>query len=732
MFDIQSKRGKAQYQGEMLRLMTRLEATFARGLRPLINRQFRLAAESVASGVGDTDRAVDRVSFPLASYFVQRYRQTATVFGEEALKRFVESQRQKQDTMRTRFWQTMNVWARQNAAKQVVKVNRTTKKNIATILFKGMGEGKSNAEMAKDIRKIGQIASGVRAKRIARTETHTASVHSIDEATKSTGMDFDREWVAAIDDRTRRPGKHSVWNHIGANGERVGMEEPFQKTGEQLMYPGDPSGSAGNVINCRCVLIYHSEKKIAIEPEPEGIDEVIYPIPTEEEVKKVLDKVKRRPKVDLFGEPDPEGVFRKGFFRMHKFDHDTEILSIAKDIKGKKKKLGIEKIIEVDKDKLIAKQGGVTVKKMEYPLRNPNKGGFPVVVRYKNKDMIWDGHHRLTADLLLKHDRRKVLYIDYDRIRKLRKLAKTKLMDAVGDFTNCIISKSIKSAYIFVKKPKACRDYVRVEGKWYLQGQRVTGLALQKLEDMKLPPAWREVVVSADMKSKVQAIGLDKVGRWQYRYSEAHVQAAAKKKFDRVKSFSRDMGSIRTNIKEGMRRGDPRAFLLELENRTAIRIGSEKDFRARKKAYGLTTLRSRHVTVKGDRILLKFTAKEGKAASYELRDRRLASWLKKRKSGVVSDDDMLFPDVPARRLNSYLKQVADGKSYSVKDFRTYHGTRIAFEELKTKAGVKMSAKEKNALVKKVSAKVSDFLANTPAMAKKAYIDPMVWDFIGGI
>ena len=33
------------------------------------------------------------------------------------------------------------------------------------------------------------------------------------------------------------------------------MDEPFEVDGEQLMYPGDPAGSAGNIINCQCIEI---------------------------------------------------------------------------------------------------------------------------------------------------------------------------------------------------------------------------------------------------------------------------------------------------------------------------------------------------------------------------------------------------------------------------------------------------------------------------------------------
>ena len=49
-------------------------------------------------------------------------------------------------------------------------------------------------------------------------------------------------------------------DHAEADGQEVGMDEAFDVGGEQLMYPGDPAGSAGNTINCRCTVIYNSKQ----------------------------------------------------------------------------------------------------------------------------------------------------------------------------------------------------------------------------------------------------------------------------------------------------------------------------------------------------------------------------------------------------------------------------------------------------------------------------------------
>ena len=239
------------------------------------------------------------------------------------------------------------------------------------------------------------------------------------------------------------------------------------------------------------------------------------------------------------------------------------------------------------------------------------------------------------------------------------------------------------------------------------------------------------MIVSANPNAKVQAIGMDAAGRWQYRYSAKHVAEAAQKKFNRLKLFSKDMPDIRKTYEEGILESDARAMLLKLEDKTAIRIGSTTDFKAKVKAYGLTTLEKRHVKIVGNRIKLDFIAKEGLPAHYEITDSVLSKWLEGRMDGLAPGD-MLFPDVSGARLNKYLKKIAGGKKYTIKDFRTYHGTRIAHEELMKYAGQELTVKERKKIIKEVSTEVSKFLHNTPGMAKKSYIDPMVWEIIGGL
>ena len=93
--------------------------------------------------------------------------------------------------------------------------------------------------------------------------------------------------------------------------------------------------------------------------------------------------------------------------------------------------------------------------------------------------------------------------------------------------------------------------------------------------------------------------------------------------------------------------------------------------------------------------------------------------------------ELLFPDVSAKKLNNYLKQIS-GKDYTVKDFRTYLGTKLAYKELYQYSGKVLDKAKKMKIIKDVTEQVSKVLRNTPAMAMKSYIDPLVWDIIGGL
>jgi uncharacterized protein with gpF-like domain len=134
-------------------------------------------------------------------------------------------------------------------------ITETTIERARNIINDAQANGDGEQLIANALEEgIGGLVADSRARTIARTETHNAATYAMQETSEEiqdqTGFQMTREWVAVEDDRTRE-------SHADADGQEVGMDQPFIVGGEELDRPGDENGSAENVINCRCTIIYH-------------------------------------------------------------------------------------------------------------------------------------------------------------------------------------------------------------------------------------------------------------------------------------------------------------------------------------------------------------------------------------------------------------------------------------------------------------------------------------------
>lgn len=137
-------------------------------------------------------------------------------------------------------------WINKVSLSKAQQISRTTREQLRNILARGQQEGQGTGAIARAIREdFGDIIGRARSETIARTEMHGAANAAQYIAADSLGVAMQREWIAADDERTRD-------DHAEASGQTVGMDEPFEVGGEELMQPGDPSGSPEQIINCRC------------------------------------------------------------------------------------------------------------------------------------------------------------------------------------------------------------------------------------------------------------------------------------------------------------------------------------------------------------------------------------------------------------------------------------------------------------------------------------------------
>lgn len=132
---------------------------------------------------------------------------------------------------------------------RITNIGNTTREDIVAAVQSGYEEGLSVDQIAQNIRKKIPGMSQLRGALIARTETHGAANAGSYEAAKDLGLDLKKEWLAGMDRRTRL-------THSLADGQIVNMDEAFTVGSASLMYPGDPSGPAEEIINCRCSVSY--------------------------------------------------------------------------------------------------------------------------------------------------------------------------------------------------------------------------------------------------------------------------------------------------------------------------------------------------------------------------------------------------------------------------------------------------------------------------------------------
>jgi DNA topoisomerase I len=275
---------------------------------------------------------------------------------------------------------------------------------------------------------------------------------------------------------------------------------------------------------------------------------------------------------------------------------------------------------------------------------------------------------------------------------------------------------------------------------YFSNGRRVTDeTTLARIRKLAIPPAYRDVWICRDARGHLQATGIDARGRKQYRYHERWRTVRDAHKFERMMVFGRALPRIRRRIAADLKlSGLPRekvlATVVRLLEQTLIRVGNDEYARTNR-SYGLTTLRNRHVILRGNRVRFTFRGKHGIRHEVEVEDPRVAKILKRcldlpgQELFEYVDENGEARDVGSADVNAYLKEVS-GEDFTAKDFRTWHATSSVLEAL---TGQPFStARESKDLLKQTLQAVAHRLGNTPTMCRKCYVHPVVVDaFLAG-
>jgi len=253
----------------------------------------------------------------------------------------------------------------------------------------------------------------------------------------------------------------------------------------------------------------------------------------------------------------------------------------------------------------------------------------------------------------------------------------------------------------------------------------------QRLKELRVPPAWRDVMVNKSPGADLQAIGVDEKGRKQYIYSSEHSVKAAAEKFARLNAFHAAEQHITSTAFSDMQDSklSPKqrdtAAVLALISQTGFRMGSDADTGAEVQAYGASNMLGSHVQVHGSTLVFNFTGKKGVEQNHTINNVELAQYIgnKKRRVG----DGRLF-DTTDSNVRGYMKSVG-GDDFKVKDYRTYVGTSKALEVISTLPKPATQSQYKK-FKNQVGDVVSSVLGNSRAMALGAYINPAVFAIWG--
>jgi DNA topoisomerase I len=265
-------------------------------------------------------------------------------------------------------------------------------------------------------------------------------------------------------------------------------------------------------------------------------------------------------------------------------------------------------------------------------------------------------------------------------------------------------------------------------------GRQVSRADAARIDGLRIPPAWTHVAINPAASGRLQAIGKDQAGRWQYRYHIEHVKAQDRKKFNRLVHFGRSIPAMRSTVarhllRPGLSRERVMACMLKILALSFLRPGSEI-YANEHGSYGITTLRFKHVTVSGDRLVFDFSGKSGVQQHRELRNRQVARVIKDllkqpgRRVFRYEDDEGRLVDVTPRHINTYIKEVM-GDRFSAKDFRTWAGTLIcasALARANANGERELPAKKK---VRLALMETANALGNTPAVCRSSYVCPSI-------
>jgi DNA topoisomerase IB len=269
-------------------------------------------------------------------------------------------------------------------------------------------------------------------------------------------------------------------------------------------------------------------------------------------------------------------------------------------------------------------------------------------------------------------------------------------------------------------------------------GKKLSQPDVERVKGLVIPPAWQDVWICPWPNGHLQAVGTDEAGRRQYLYHPDWRTQRDAAKHVRVIELGRVLSRAREQVlvdlgSEGMSLDRACAVAMRLLDLGYFRIGNDV-YAEEHGSFGLTTLQRRHVRKKGDTLVFCFVGKSGVEHTVTIDDAGTVAALEvmRRRRGDPEEELLAWKergrwhDLDSGHVNDYVRE-ATGIEATAKDFRTWHATVIAAAVLaETDEPGDTQASRKRAAATAMR-EVSEYLGNTPALARSSYVDPRVVD-----
>ena len=272
---------------------------------------------------------------------------------------------------------------------------------------------------------------------------------------------------------------------------------------------------------------------------------------------------------------------------------------------------------------------------------------------------------------------------------------------------------------------------------WANGGRVNDPLLRERIRTLAIPPAWKDVWICPIENGHIQATGIDDAGRKQYLYHQAWRENRDREKFAEMEDFARALPHLRGRIREdlgkrGLTRERVLACAIGLLDRGLFRVGSER-YATENGTFGLTTLKRRHVRIERGVAVFDYRAKGGKRHRIEIAGPELIPTLRALNARRGPPGGLLgyragreWLGLGAEEINEHLREVA-GCECSAKDFRTWNATVLAALALAERGEEATTKAARKRAVADACNRVAELLANTPAVCRRSYIDPRVFD-----